>query len=357
MSRWSRQTRQRGAVLLMALFFILLISVLVVKILDELTMQIRAQAVQVARDDLRYVGLSAFETTMAVLSEIEEIDGGLHGPAQGWADPLAYAETITWPDGVTVAVTITDESGKFSLQEADPKVLNAFFEMMGIDYGDAETMTDSLLDWMDEDDDARLNGAESRYYEGEEPPLTPPNAPLKSWESLRYIQGFKELFFDENGIPNDYHRRFTKAFSLHTTSDPNVNTAPTDVLETLYEMHGFDVDYFLDYREGTDRVGGTDDDIVFREKADLQAGGFQVDGLPVGYDCTLLKVEVRVNFGEKAYLLSALTEVESSQGSGSGDRGEGDQQGAGGGRQNASSGSGTDYPFTITRLTESLEIN
>lgn len=55
MSRLFSQPR-RGAVLLMALFFILVISILVVKILDELTMQIRAQAVQVARDDLRFIG-------------------------------------------------------------------------------------------------------------------------------------------------------------------------------------------------------------------------------------------------------------------------------------------------------------
>jgi len=355
MSRLFSQPR-RGAVLLMALFFILVISILVVKILDELTMQIRAQAVQVARDDLRFIGLSAFETTMAVLAEIEEIDDGLHGPAQGWGDPLAYAETIT------------DESGKFPLQEADPKLLNAFFEMIGIDYGDAETMTDSLLDWMDEDDDTRLNGAESRYYEGEEPLLSPPNAPLKSWESLRYIQGFKDNFFDENGIPNEYYHRFTQAFSLHSTTDPNVNTAPIDVLETLYEMHGFDADYFQDYREGTDRVAGTDDDLVIRSKSDLTAAGFPADSLPVSYSSTLLKTEVRVSFGEKAYLLSALTESESGGGSSSGGGSGGDQGNEGGsGSQGDTEGnsrtgttqgaSGVNYPFTILRLTESVMID
>ncbi|MEM9226487.1 MAG: hypothetical protein AAGA45_00825 [Verrucomicrobiota bacterium] len=289
---------------------IALISLLVVKIIEELTLQVRSSMVQVARDDLRYVGLSALETSIAVISEVQELDGDkLHGPNQGWADPIAYAEGLEWPESVDIKITITDESGKFPLQAAKPETLRAFFEYLEIDFSDAETMTDSLLDWTDEDDSERLNGAESRYYELEDLPIKPPNAALKSWDALRYIQGFKENFFDEDGAPNDLHRRFTESFSLHTEENPNINTMSTDVLETLAEQYSFETDFYLDYLKGQDRIAGTGDDAFLTGKDELAQAGIYTDDLPVTYESHLLKVVVEVSSGEMQYMLNALVDT------------------------------------------------
>lgn len=375
----SSDSRPRGAILLMALVLIFLAAILVVKVIEEVTLQVRARAAQVSRDDLRFVGLSALETSLAVINEIRKIDdGSLNSPAQGWGDPIAYADELTWPEGVEVSVSVLDESGKFSLTEASPDTFKAFFDSMDVDYGDAETMTDSLLDWMDEDDAERLNGAEERFYENEELALTPANAPLKSWEALRYINGFREHFFDEDGVPNELHARFTRAFSLHTEGNPNLNSASEDILEALSEQYGFETDYFLDYMKGDDRVAGTYDDPVLKSADDLKAAGIVLDDMPVGYNVSLLKVEVRVTDGEKAYLLSALVETgeENTQNSGSGELTEGEQPAtpeetlqpeapatvtAGtdlpGRASNPSDAGFGDYPFTIRRLAESLIID
>ncbi|MGE9294523.1 MAG: general secretion pathway protein GspK, partial [Puniceicoccales bacterium] len=259
---------------------IFLISVLIVKVIEDLTMQVRARTVQVSRDELRFVGLSALESTLAVLNEIREIDGTLSGPAQGWTDPMAYADTLIWPEGLEIEVTVTDETGKFPLNEVTGPQLVAFFDTLDVDYSDAETLSDSLLDWMDEDDDTRLNGAEKNFYEDEDPPISPANAPLNSWEALRYIKGFKELFFDEKGVPNDLYTRFTRSFSLHTTADPNMNTAQADVLETLSEQYGFDDEYLIDQRNGQDRIPGTDDDEFFTSADDITALGVSIGETP-----------------------------------------------------------------------------
>ncbi len=374
MSRWfDRRRLRRGAILMIVLVMVFIISVLVVKVLEELTQQIRAKTAQASRDEFRYVGLSALETTLAVLSEIKEIDGTLNGPAQGWNDPIAYAKTLEWPEGLQIEVSVIDETGKFPLKEMDVNELKAYFDTLDIDYDDAETLSDSLLDWMDEDDDIRLNGAEADFYEREEPPLTPANAPLNSWEALRYIKGFRDLFFDENGTPNALYARFTRSFSLHTTADPNMNTANEDVLETLAEQSGFDVDYLIDHRSGRDRTVGTYDDEFYTSVDDLTAAGIGIGDAKVSFVCEILKVEVRVSYGEKAYLLTALvdtgegkkkdeepqpgTPAPNPQNPQPGQPPQGPDPQSG---NPPSSGAGKDsgsYPFTIVRLVESMEID
>jgi general secretion pathway protein K len=371
MSPWSDNIRhrRRGAILMIVLVMIFLASVLVVKVVEELTMQIRAKTAQVSRDELRYTGLSALETTLAVISEISEIDGSLNGPAQGWNDPLAYASSLQWPEGVEIEVTVTDETGKFPLSEVSTTQLSAFFDTLDINYDDAETLSDSLLDWMDEDDDARLNGAEASFYENEDPPLTPANAPLNSWEALRYIKGFRDLFFDETGAPNALYDRFTRSFSLHTTTDPNMNTANADVLETLGEQYGFDADYLADHRSGRDRVVGTYDDESYASADDLTTAGIAIGEAPVSYVCEVLKVEVRVRYGEKAYLLTALVDTGEGEEEDDDDNGSSGGNGSGGdtpatGEQGGSSGgsatvteSTSNYPYTILKLVESMEVD
>ncbi|MBC2592723.1 general secretion pathway protein GspK [Ruficoccus amylovorans] len=385
MFRWSESIRaRRGAVLMIVLVMVFVASVLVVRVVEELTLQIRAKTAQVSRDELRYVGLSALEATLGVLGEFKEIDGHLHGPGQGWSDPLAYASTLEWPEGVTIEVTVTDETGKFPLNEVTTTELTAFFNTLDINTSDAETMSDSLLDWMDEDEDTRLNGAEESFYEREDPPLSPANAPLSSWEALRYIKGFRDHFFDENGVPNSLYYRFIRSFSLHTSTDANVNTANEDVLETLADQAGFDVDYLIDHRSGRDRVVGTYDDEYYASADDLSFAGIAIGSAAVTYVCEILKVEVRVSFGEKAYLLTALVntgEADQSESGGGSRSGSGASEsggtdgpnsgtpgssgsGSSGGRSGAGTSgsgsvteSGSNYPFTIVKLVESMEVD
>ncbi len=54
--------------------------------------------------------------------------------------------------------------------------------------GMTETMADSILDWMDDDDEARDFGAERDYYSGLTPPYEPQNGPLESIDQLLLIR-------------------------------------------------------------------------------------------------------------------------------------------------------------------------
>ena len=67
------------------------------------------------QEDMRSQAYCFFDTALAVLHEIKEIDGQLYRPVQGWGDPIGYSG-IPLPDGVDVQVKITDESGRLPIE-------------------------------------------------------------------------------------------------------------------------------------------------------------------------------------------------------------------------------------------------
>ncbi|MGE9293882.1 MAG: hypothetical protein ACQKBW_09740, partial [Puniceicoccales bacterium] len=90
------------------------------------------------------------------------------------------------------------------------------------------------------------------------------------------------------------------------------------------------------------------------------------------YTCEVLKVEVRVSFGEKAYLLTALVDTgegsddddDSSSDSSSGTPSSSSTSTPGaststttGGGSSTTSDSDSTYPFTLVKLVESMEID
>ncbi|MGI4879046.1 MAG: general secretion pathway protein GspK [Janthinobacterium lividum] len=90
-------------------------------------------------------------------------------------------------DGVALAVRIEDERGKIPLDQLTDDQARAMFATLGLAGADLDVATDSFLDWLDPDDDARANGAEAAWYA----PLgrRPRNGPLRSLDELGLIRG------------------------------------------------------------------------------------------------------------------------------------------------------------------------
>jgi DNA uptake protein ComE-like DNA-binding protein len=54
--------------------------------------------------------------------------------------------------------------------------------------GMTESIADAILDWLDEDHDSRLLGAERDYYSSQDPPYAPRNGPIGSIEELLLVR-------------------------------------------------------------------------------------------------------------------------------------------------------------------------
>ncbi len=303
-----RRYASPGSILAVVLGLIALAAFVLVAFMEDATARIKYSGLFSNRDDLRIQAYSMLETTFAVINEIREIDRALYGPAQGWGDPLGYAQ-IEPPEDFDVEIIIEDETGKISLYRITPLTLNVLFEEMGIPLDEAEPLTDALLDWTDEDDLTRLNGAESDFYETIDPPYKPANSPLQSWNELRLVKGFDTFFFDPEGIPNDHYRQFISAVSLYHDEPVNINSAGPLVLTVLSRVEGIDIMGLTEYLNGDDEVRGTGDDRLIIDRGHHYFPGGQQQGGRSGMAdmvTGLFKITVSVHRGEAGFLLSAV---------------------------------------------------
>ena len=89
-------------------------------------------------------------------------------------------------------VRIFNESGKISLNgltDASGIMVNNLLVNLGSPPEEANRIVDSILDWKDEDDLHRLNGAESDYYQSLPHPYKARNADFESLEELLLVKG------------------------------------------------------------------------------------------------------------------------------------------------------------------------
>lgn len=294
---------RRGSVVVMVLLLVVLLTFIVTAFLSEATAKIKYYGLFHNRDDLRTDAYSALEIALGTVNQYREIEGALWGPEQGWATAL---EDFGFEprNASSVSVSFSDESAKFALQGLESDTLLVLFEVLGFSLPEREALADGLLDWMDADDDRRLNGFDGDDYEDFDPPLKPANGPIQSWDEFRLIEPFRELFFSETGLPLPAWSAFTEAVSLHRTSgQPNINQASPTVLAVLEELGHIHTLSLEAYKNGADGEQGTEDDRLIRITEGIS--GIQ-DAASVITSIELLRVKVTATRGDARFEIDAL---------------------------------------------------
>ena len=350
---------RRGAVLLMILVLIVVLSAVLVQFTEKGMTEIVAEGHYVERNRLRLTAFSALETTLAVMADVIAIDGGLTSPAQGWADPLTVAG-FDPGDSLKVVVSFVDESGKLSLANLDEGTLYLLFTEMGLPIEDSLKLTHALLDWIDEDDDPRIDGAESETYAVAEWPYAASNRPVERLEELIVVDGFSTLFFDESGRPNELFKAFSEAVSVYSEGNLNANSVSDLALRAFAGFGDPQVAAFRDYLAGADGIPGTPDDRYFAEAGEFAAN---VPGLPPGVALrvasSVIRVRVDVFEADSRYALEAV--VQPSQGGattgGGNPRQRRNTAAAAQSTQPSDQSTNVPYPFVFLELTEDVGHN
>ena len=343
--RSSESARQSGSVLIAVLGIIFLLSALIVQFMDEAVRELEYRSLFNEPPELRSTAFSVLETSLAVIHEVALInDGKLYAPEQGWGDPLAYAD-LPLPDGWEVEVSIRDESAKLPINTMEAEALNRLLEeSLDFDFGTARELSSTLLDWIDADDDRRLNGAESNEYLSRDPPYRAANGPLQSLRELRLLEVWDELFFDADGQPNAAFRRLASLVSVLNAQRVNLNSAPRPLIDLLALSDGYDGDRIFD---------GLEEPYL---TAPPPAANTRLSGVEIN----LLRVDVTVRRGNIPFTLSALVEPVFSGETGGGAT-AGSSRGRPPGRANAGDEPKTGsveeqeamgYPFRILQLSE-----
>jgi type II secretory pathway component PulK len=120
-------------------------------------------------------------------------------------------------------VSISDESGKINVNKITDDTRASFIKFLTaykLEELVAETITDSLLDWLDEDDLHHMSGAEKDFYATLPEPYEPKNGLFESLEELTLVKGITPQIFE---MLRDH-------LTIYGSGKVNVNFASKEVL-------------------------------------------------------------------------------------------------------------------------------
>lgn len=133
-------------------------------------------------------------------------------------------------------VRIFNEAGRVninSMNDRNKVILGNLLANLGVPGETADTIIDSVLDWMDKDNLHRLHGAEDEYYQSLPNPYKAKNAPFDTVEELLLVKGMtEEILFgtkERKGLIE-----FVTVYG--SSSKINVNLAPKEVIMALPGM-------------------------------------------------------------------------------------------------------------------------
>lgn len=279
-------SNQRGAVLLLVLVVVALLSALLTDWAFSTLVDMRLT--ETFRDSNRayYLARGGVEVGRQLL----------------WMDNNQYdASTEMWGVGVpsypvsdeaTVSISIVDEDGRFNLNKVvlsdnpDTVIRPRFvrlLENIAIDNSEAEDLSYALVDWIDSRDDASPGGAENSWYQGLTPPMACKNAPLDTVDELLLVKGFTPEIVE----------KLTPHVTVAAVTNLNVNTASRELLLAWHkDLTPAGIDQLLTARQSK----------PFKSLTDVQAA---IDG--ANYGNLVQQVDVAVI--SRFYRITSVAQV------------------------------------------------
>jgi hypothetical protein len=239
--------RQSGAALLMVLWTFAVISVLAGEFARAMREEAQSTLNYKNETIAHYAAIAGFnEAVLAIVAHNGKVDAaesdatGEHelddqkkedkGKATARRLLLGRGDWVDGTfDGQAYQVRVFDETGKISLnaEALDETNLPIILQNLGIDEDTANVVSDSILDWRDDNDAHRTNGAEDDYYESLDRPYPAKDGPFDAVEELLLVRGVtREMFYGDAEFPG-LREVFT---TVHSSSRLNV-TAVSPAVE------------------------------------------------------------------------------------------------------------------------------
>lgn len=157
-----------------------------------------------------------------------------------------WHEVELW--GAPVMVRVTDEGGKIPINfgdgEYDSKLYPLLIHVLGnmnVPSDTASAIADAIIDWEDDDDEHRVNGAESDYYMGLPTPYPAKNKRLDSLEELLFVKGVTPELY--NGGTDEHPIGLRDVFSIfNTNGEVNLRYATSEVKQVLLGLSKKELD-------------------------------------------------------------------------------------------------------------------
>ena len=175
-----------------------------------------------------YLASAGVQMGLAMISRdydlVCEVDGRLAFRKKGDAQAFFAGDTFELGGG-TVSYTVEDESGKININSASREALTELLRITKVEPAERDMIADSILDWIDANDEHHLNGAETAYYSSLAHPYKAKNGAL---DTTGFVP--PELASEENGIKRGY-KGIYRYLTVKGSGKLNINTASETALE------------------------------------------------------------------------------------------------------------------------------
>jgi len=297
--------KNRGIAVIVALIAVTVLTILAAAFAYSMKVETHLAANANNDEQMLWMGRSGVELARYVVAlenklpydSLNQIWAGGPGAGAETNSPLMGLSLMNYPvgdQGGTISVKIIDLERKVNVNSAQQPLLQQVLTVMGADAGDITAVSDAILDWVDPDDETRPAGAESDYYQGQNPPYYAKNAPMDDLSELLLLKGVTQAMYNGGTDTNSVGAAFQHSklgfgnapgeapsytFGLKDVFTPfssgkiNINTADATVLQLIPGVDQTAADQIIKYRSGPDGQDGTDDDIPFTNPGQLAVAG------------------------------------------------------------------------------------
>jgi len=180
-------------------------------------------------------------------------------PAVKRTDPLL--RQMSEESGEGFEARLISEGEKFNINalvlKQDEQLLKSMFIDWGLTLDEAQAVTDALIDWVDTNDEAGLNGAESAWYLEQGRLNQPFNRPFYNLEEVRLVKGMDYV----EALKPDWRNWFT----IWSSGQLDLNEAPAELIAVAAEVSVEEAAVIPETVRGPDGIRETEDDAPFQQ--------------------------------------------------------------------------------------------
>lgn len=310
--------KQNGVALIVVMLIVALITILAVEMSARLQINIARTINVKANNQAFWYAMGAEQYAKSSLATLQSTTGENINLSQPWA------EDFTFPvEGGSIEARLTDMQACFNLNAIgsnppapntpanSPSPAHLAFQRLLEEFIDdtyqAETIRDSLIDWIDEDDVPSTLGAEDNDYESLPIPYLTANAPMANLSELRLINGIDAIALSPN------MRNLSNALCVLPETDliVNVNTITEDNAVVLSALLGQTLQVGLDIISSRPETGfGEIED--FFESSEVKAIALPTQQKPwFAVTTKYFKLDTRAKFQGAQFRMSTIFKLES----------------------------------------------
>ena len=277
-TRWKTSpAARRGSAVVVALWTVLVLSLLIAGLAYEMHIEAgitsyarkRLKAQVAARGGVEYAKfLLALSFQSSAFEQEGDEEEALRTMAKNLERGIGATGLKVEQGAATATVDILPESGRRNVNTLQDEDWEELLDQAGVPEEDWPDLIDCFMDFTDDNNEHRLNGAEEddAYYKEQD--YAPKNTPLDTVDELLLVKGFTPEIVYGGPPPDPKSEPLRGIAQLLTTfgdGKVNVNTASREVLLTLTGANGkmmdeWVVDDILKYRLGDDGASNTKDD-------------------------------------------------------------------------------------------------